>query len=42
MEGKVRFASHLVGLSLVELVQGVTNSSLTGVHHEFTHLPAPD
>lgn len=35
------FSSHLVGLVLVKLVQGAPNGPLTGVHHEFTHLPAP-
>lgn len=33
--------SHLVGLSHVKLVQGAPYGSLTGVNHEFTHLPAP-
>lgn len=41
LEEKVRSSSHLVGLPLVELVQGVGNSSLTGVHHELTLLPTP-
>lgn len=36
-----RLTSHLVSLSIVELLQGVSDGSLTGVHHELTHLPAP-